>query len=44
MNDYVPLFHENDHELLIEKRFHEKLGIDFSVWVDWKKSIDKRRK
>jgi predicted RNA-binding Zn-ribbon protein involved in translation (DUF1610 family) len=44
MNDYVPLFYEDDHELLIEKRFHEKLGIDFSVWVEWKKSIDKRRK
>ena len=44
MNDYVPLFSEDDHELLVEKRFHEKLGIDFSVWVEWKKSIDKRRK
>ena len=44
MNDYAPIFYEDDKELLIEKRFHKRIGVDFSIWIEWKKSIqDKRR-
>ena len=39
MNDHTrDPFEIGIENLVIEKRFHKRIGKDFSIWIEWKKS------
>jgi hypothetical protein len=36
MNDFTPYSQLPEDQVLCEKIFHEKIGVDFSKWLRWK--------
>jgi len=39
MNDLIPYSRLPIENLFVEKEFHEKIGADYKVWLEWKATI-----
>lgn len=39
MNDFVKLDNIPIENLIVEREFHEKIGADYQLWLQWKQHL-----